>query len=240
MNNNRDGFVQTFLIFTKALFFISITVVMMTIGYLLWSNPLLNENLNKRLAEQKQLEVDQTIEDFTEWTYDNFSDVATDSDKYPIVVLRAGYKVIKPGSQQSLVGWRYDVANTSPSTTYEVDVDYKLVDKDSFKIESSSGDIWINPESHDTIYGTMYISNTDLDRLSTSPDWAIRLSPNWITSEKDTQGTRYERLEAMSGTALSYGIKVQADNQFLTISDKWLAIQNGLGIEFEKNDITWD
>ncbi len=334
MNNNQKGLAETLLIITKALLFVSITVIIVAFAYLSLTNRDINKPLDRRLAEQEQFELAQKIDQFSEWKYDHFSDVAADSGQYPIVVLRSGYKIIKLGADKSLIGWKFDLVNTSPQTAYKAEVDYRLLDVDNFEIVNSSGDTWAYPESHATIYGTMYICNSDLERLSDpvkwgnrtllkgffeslvsderwkqldterkqqafarafqelfvedderlqqveteklhqmeqvfiqaaentlqtglfpffyqpsqqahTKQWNIQITPNWTATEKETQGTRYERLMALSDFALPYWAKKEASNKPLfNHRTKWGAIQEGLNLDsknyIDEKKMIWD
>ncbi|MBY6034365.1 hypothetical protein [Marinobacter daepoensis] len=225
-----------FVNFTKGLFFLALTVTLSSAAYLLLTNPELNRPLYQDNAELEKQEAEKQDAEPKKWSYTSLSDVAVASEKYPIVVLRTGFKVIRVGPQKSLVGWKYEIVNTSPSTKYVPEVEFELQDEDGFYIASGRSDSIAQPESYGVITGTIEIDNIDLGRLSQS-SWVIQLSSNWEVNEAGTAGKRYDRLKALAQSQLPAWAREEAEDEFLGVfSDKWKAIQVGLGLEFPKDD----
>lgn len=213
---------------TRALFFIALTSMVGVFTYLVWVNPnanfLLYEERNRLLQDQ----ADSDSEALREWNYDLLSDVAAEEDAYPIVVLRTGFKVIRSSSERSLIGWKYEIINTSPSTTYFPTVNFTLQDKDGFDIASGSGDGRVSPKAYEAIHGTISIENVDLERLSKST-WSISLTPSWQIEESSTQGFRYSRLAAMEAAVFPFWTRASVENEFLVLfSEKWAAVKSAI------------
>lgn len=232
---NRDPLVL-FVNLTKGLFFLALTLTFSSAVYLMLTNPELNRPLNQEIVKLEKEVAEMQDAEPKKWSYTSFSDVAVTSEKYPIVVLRTGFKVIRVGPQKSLVGWKYEIVNTSPSTKYVPDVEFELQDEDGFDIASGRSDSIVQPESYGVITGTIEIDNIDLERLSQS-SWTIQLSSNWEANEIGTMGKRYDRLKKLAQSHLPAWAKEEAKNEFIGIfSEKWKAIQAGLGLEFPKDD----
>lgn len=236
---NRES-LTLFVNFTKGLFFLALAVTFSTLAYLLLTNPEFNRPLHQEQAELERKEAEQQDAEPKKWSYSSLTDVAVTSEKYPLVVLRTGFKVIRIGSQKSLVGWKYEIVNTSPSTKYTPEVEFVLQDEDGFDIAIGRSDSIVQPETYGVITGTIEIDNIDLDRLSQS-SWTIQLDSNWQVKESGTTGERYERLKALAQSQLPAWAREEAKNEYLGIfSDKWKSIQAGLGLEFPNEDESVD
>ena len=99
----------------KSSMYLSISILMLVVAYLAFSNPALNYILayeakekERKLAEDELSSVNDRNAKLKEWRWFGLGDVATDSEKYPIVVMRSGFKVIKIADERVLVGWRMD------------------------------------------------------------------------------------------------------------------------------------
>ena len=194
-------FLESLLILAKVLLTIILSIFILGIGYMAYMNPNINHliylsELESQEFEErlKNVQLDIENEKLKEWNYDFYSSIDTKEDKYPIVSLRTGFKVLKIQPEGALVGWSYEVINTSPSTTYTVKIDYKLTDTDDFVIGSSIGEGIVVAEGYRKITGIINIENDDLSRLIGS-SWTVLLSPIWMATESKTEGNRYERLE---------------------------------------------
>jgi hypothetical protein len=219
----------------KTIFYLSLAVMISCLTYLIWVNPAVNYPLEQQRQAELREQADIESASLREWKYSEFSDVSQADDKYPIVVLRTGFKVIRSGSDTSLVGWKYEIINTSPTTRYVPTVNFTLQDQDTFEIESGTGTSFVDPQEYETITGTININNNDLERLSAST-WTISLSPNWESSETNTKGTRYERLANVDSSTFPYWTNESAETQFfISFSPKWQAIRTALGLDFEES-----
>lgn len=238
MLNILDGVLIVF----KTLFIIILTAFILLLGYLAYTNPMLNhkiklsetnQNINKEVLDG--LETELKYQEYKQWRYDYFSDVAANEDKYPIVVLRTGYKALKIKDESALIGWIYEIVNTSPNTRYDVTVNFKLTDKDDFEIGSSTEMSFIQAGSYKKITDTIYIDHEDLSRLSGS-SWTISLTPSWDFNESDTSGSRYERLKKIINDVRPswfYSERETIKSLAEFGSDKWLAITKGMNIGIE-------
>lgn len=219
----------------RSIFFLSLALMILFGSYLIWSNPKFNHELSERIKIQEQQMLEAAKPKTTDWKNNLFTDVASDNDNYPIVVLKTGFKVIKAGLEKSVVGWKYEIANTSPKTTYTPSVTFTLQDSDGFDIASGSSETVIEPQSFGTIMGTINVNNSDLGRLSDST-WFIGLSPNWLENEKGTKDDRYTRLTKINKKFFPYWVGEAAKQEYMEFfaNDKWQAIQKTLGVEFPK------
>ncbi len=218
--------------FSKSILFICISVFFLTISYLIYINPEYNFYENKKLQYEKTLQeaatrqkINEETEKQKKWSYDSFSDVGVNDEKYPIVVLRTGYKLIKIGDEKSLVGWKYEVINTSSKNKYITSIDFELEDADGFVIASGSGSSPVQEKSYGVVQGTIKVHNSDLKRLSSS-GWSISLSPSWQSKEKKVKGKRYDRLKKIIKDAAPSWVEESANSEFLAIiSPKWKEIR---------------
>lgn len=142
----------------------------------------------KSISEKINASVtDFKIKDAWNWNYDQ---IDIEENNYPMVVLRDGYKAIKVDGKKVLMGWQYEVLNTSPSKGYNVTVDYRFEDKDGFVICESSGSEIIAKKEYDTVKNTVLVSYSDYNRILRR-SWSVQVSPDW--SEEKLKGTPLER-----------------------------------------------
>ncbi|WP_299202503.1 hypothetical protein [uncultured Amphritea sp.] len=179
---------------TKSILFLSLAVAVGLSSWLIYTNPNLNYVLSEQTKERQEALNREISKQQKNWNYFKYSDVAVSSEKYPLVVLQTSYKIIKLGAEKALVGWKYEVINTSPLTEYTVTVNYKIEDLDGFVIGEGTGESYVTPESYGSIQGTVLIDKNDVERLSNS-SWLVGLSPDWLESEIKTEKKRYERLQ---------------------------------------------
>lgn len=211
---------------TKAFFYISLTALTFLAAYLIYINPNLNTKEMERIKADKELKALEQSQKSREWKYDVFSDVditGDNAEKYPIVVMRSGFKVIKSDASTTLVGWEYDVVNVSPQTRYKVSVDYTLTDADSFKIATGSSSEFVPHGAYRTIRGTINVDNSDVERLYGST-WLIGLDPNWTVSENKTSGKKYERLVKVLPEYPPFWIQDGVKNEYWIIDEKLKAL----------------
>lgn len=187
---------------TKSTMYASVAILLLVISYLAYNHPSLNHHLASSATIEKEAIalnalsiINERNSKLKEWKWFGLNDVAVNNEKYPIVILRSGFKVIKISKGSSLVGWRMNIANTSEKNRYLPKVTYSLTDSDGFDIGSSSENGNILSESFGVVQGTMTISNSDLERLS-KEDWTISIG-SWSTNEVTAKGKRYDRLKAM-------------------------------------------
>ncbi|MBE7560580.1 hypothetical protein HS125_17210 [bacterium] len=236
----------------RALLLLGIVSFLGVAGLLLLTHPSVNFSLKQRLmrqeeearavreelarltAESEKATAAEKEKRLRQWKYDLFSDVDVREDSYPIVVLRSGFKVIRLGTDHSLVGWKYELINTSPKTTYVANVTFTLQDADGFDIDSGVGEAAIPAERYGVVTGTINVDNVDVERLSDS-SWAIGLKPNWKENERQTPGTRDSRLTKLAKSQMPLWVYELAKLEYMGISAKWKAIQVGLGIELPAN-----
>jgi len=201
--------------------------------YFLYHSLYINSTFNLEGKQNRINEVARSNAALAEWNYDEFSDVDTKDEKYPIVVLRTGYKIIRFGHESSLIGWVYEIMNTSPESFYEATVTFKILDQDRFLIEEGEGKTGIRPGSYGTVQDTISVANDDLSRITNS-SWTIQLSPDWMSMEKETKGKRYDRLckiirEKTPSANLPFWAYTTIQGPLSVYSEKWKAIQSCLG-----------
>lgn len=158
-----------------------------------------------------------------------------------MVLMRSGYKVLKVKDGKALVGWQYEVMNTSPKTNYVATISLDLTDRDGFKIAGSSKSGKVLKGSFSQIKDTIEIDSDDIDRLSNT-DWTISLSGDWKASEKNTPKTRYERfVELVLNNEAPWWIYEEygADEppEAAKFYDKWLMVVQALRIKAGKEQI---
>lgn len=221
---------------SKSILYISISVLFLSVTYLVFTNPSMNYALEVEVAQKELLEQQKEVEKANEqnkklkqWNMFLTSDVAVDDERYPLVVMRSGYKVLKIGSETALVGWKMDLANTSKQFGYMPTIEFSLTDEDRFILESSTESGRILKESFGSIQGTMTIPVSDLERLS-GVTWTIRID-NWIQNEKNLKGKRLERLETLlkDGDKRPNWIDEAFDeNPYLIVVPKWGAVEKAI------------
>lgn len=225
--------------------YLSAALLLLVISYLAFNSPAINYQLENKAAEEEaaaqQAELSKINERNTklkEWTWFPFSDVDVDSEKYPIVILKSGFKVLKISDSFSLVGWKMDIVNTSIKSRYLPKVTYSITDSDGFHIGSSKQSGNISAQSFGVVQGTLEISSSDLERLSRD-NWTISIG-SWSTNEQDAKGKRYERLKAIvrdENKRPSWLKNYVDENSFMPyLSEKWWIIKAVVSPEPLKND----
>lgn len=218
-----------FVVFSKGLFLLMAASLLAALTYLAVINPDINSREQARIQAEEQLAAETELEELQEWVHRDWSDVDTDNEKYPIVVLRDGFKVLRIDADSALVGWRYELINTSSKQSYTAEVRYTIQDQDGFDVVEGRGSLLVQPEKYGEISGTLIVTREDVRRLAGS-DWAIWLNPDWQSLEAKTEGTRYERLTRIlkGDISLPAWVRERArdeDAAFLRVfSDKWKAI----------------
>lgn len=233
-------FLEGIFILAKILLTIILAFFVLMTGYLLFTNPRFNEELQKTNEYQKKLDqesetrqVEIRNEKFKQWKYNYFDEVAIKEEKYPIVVLRTGFKVLRFDEDAALVGWAYELVNTSPNQYYTVNVEYSLTDNEDFMIATGNGETIVQPEDYTIVRGTINVNNKDLSRLYNST-WSISLSPVWTIYEDKTKGDRYSRLESIvKKIPISWmSEEVEIKRAMAIFSPKWAAIGRALEKEW--------
>jgi len=236
MGENMNNSVSKHILFlSKSVLFISIAALVILATYLIYTNPEYNHIEKIRILKKEKEIAKERGAAVKKWKYDMFSDVDVRSEKYPIVVLRTGFKVIRVDADTSLVGWKYEIVNTSPKTKYTTRVNFSIEDADGFLIKEGDGKSIVQPNGLGVVTGTITIPNADLDRLSSS-GWTIALSPDWEIKEKNTKGKRYARLgKILKGNSPSW-VDEEVKNKFIVmLSEKWAAISESLAPRIEKD-----
>ena len=105
-------------------------------------------------------------------------------------MLRDGYKAIKMINENVLVGWKYELLNTSPNTDYTVNIYYKFEDKDGFQIKESSASENVPTEEIRTIQNTILIPYEEY-KLISKASWSVALTNRW--NDKKLKGDRFDR-----------------------------------------------
>ena len=231
----------------KSFLLFSISILVITISFLAYKSPDLNYSLADQLkinAEKtRQVELSANKEKdkkLKEWVRSGWSDVGTTSEKYPLVIIRDGFKIIKINDNSALIGWKMDILNTSISSQYYPKVTYTVTDNDGFKLNSSTKSGDIPAESFGTIQGTMTIPLSDLERID-DKDWTI-IVENWKSKEKNAKGKRYERLAKLVANADKRPFwidkMVKEEPSILLFSDKWKTIKDAIATEVATSEPT--
>jgi hypothetical protein len=232
---------EKFLIISKSLLLLSISVLISVFCYLLFFNPELNFVLSEKIARKAEAIKTEETEKLQQWKWFLWSDVNVSNENYPLVVLRSGFKVIKVLNDEALVGWKMDILNTSKMYSYEVEVDYSITDEDRFFIITSTERDWIKPNSFGTIKGTITVNAANLHLLK-DYTWTIS-APDWKTYEKDVKTKRYERLSELivDKKKRPYWIDETIKDKelyLLDASDKWKIINDALSNAKDKKTET--
>lgn len=215
-----------FFVFSKGLLVLTTAAFIALCGYLAFTHPTMNYRESSRIALEADLAADAELADIQEWRHHSWADIDVQDDAYPIVALRDSFKVLRLDSDTALVGWRYELFNTSPKTTYTAQVEYTLQDTDGFSISTDSASKMLRPGRYHEVSGTMSISRVDVRRLG-GTNWQIGLSPDWRSSEANTQGTKYERLAELLNTGerapawIYQEIEARAASRFDFVGGKW-------------------
>lgn len=149
----------------------------------------------KKTIEYFYSKSDETLKEFfvtphKEW-FHNYSDIAASDKYYPIVHLRSGHKIIKGLGEELLVGWQYELINTSKKN-YLVEITYQILDDDDFLVGESKKTKFIYGESIDKISDTFNVSYVNEDRL-TNNSWFVGLTPEY--DPKHVKNKRLDRFD---------------------------------------------
>ena len=218
-----------FLMLAKGLLFLVSAALMAVLAYLVLIHPELNFREQARISEDAERAAQAELQELEEWHHHEWSDIDVESDQYPIVFLRDSFKILQIDPESAVVGWRYELINTSPKQAYTADVQYTIQDQDGFDVAHGSGSVTVQAKTYNEISGTLDVSRENVRRLAGSR-WTIRLNPDWQIQEAKTEGTRYERLTAIlqSNVNMPSWIPRHAQSEdaaFLRVlSDKWKAI----------------
>ena len=228
---------EALFIFAKIVFVVALTVVLVALGRVMYLNPRFNDEIRKAEDAQKELvrqseilHIQERNEKLQRWAYEYLSDVGTTEEKYPLVVLRTGYRVLRFDSSGALVGWQYELINTSPKQPYFPTVTFSLEDSEGFELATGTGETILQPESYGVVRGTIPVGGEDIGRLSGS-SWKIKIEPAWSVFEAKTSGTRYSRLEAIlkkDFPAFWLLEDIATKKQWGVIDQRWAAIGRGL------------
>ncbi len=235
-------FLEGIFILAKIILTVTMVFLVLIAGHLLYTNPRFNEELrktNESLEQSEQerasLQIQSVNEGLKQWKYDYYAEVATKEEKYPIVVLRTGFKVLRFDKDTALVGWAYELVNTSPNSGYFANVGYSLTDFEEFEIATGNGATTVQPEDYGIARGTITVNNKDLPRLYSST-WKISLSPDWTIYEAKTKGDRYSRLEPFLKKLpivwMNEEVEIDRARVFAMFSPKWAAIGRALEKEW--------
>lgn len=164
------------------------------------------KNIEKKASAPKKLEIDDS------WVW-NYSEIGAKEKNYPMVVLRDGYKAIKIVDEKVLVGWKYELLNTSPNTNYSATIHYKFEDKDGFQVNESSATENVPKKEIRTIQKTTWIPYEDYKRISNA-SWSVSLTPNW--NDKKLKGNRFERAGIILKESAPYWLKNRLKYLFMT------------------------
>jgi hypothetical protein len=132
---------------------------------------------------------DNTISINKLWKW-HYTEISAKEDNYPIMVLRDGYKAIKIVGDNVLMGWNYELLNTSPKRSYIVTVNYDLEDGDGFLINESTSEKNVPPQEIRTLKQTTLVPCDNYNRIK-GYSWYVRLTPDWKTEK--LEGNRFER-----------------------------------------------
>jgi hypothetical protein len=94
-----------------------------------------NKNRKPSPISAKPTAIKFNIDESWNWHY---SEINAKESHYPVVVLRDGYKAIKIVADKVLMGWNYELLNTSSTVPYMITVKYNLEDGDGFIVNESS------------------------------------------------------------------------------------------------------
>ncbi|EAW31109.1 hypothetical protein GP2143_03273 [marine gamma proteobacterium HTCC2143] len=169
------------IIIAKLAMYLSATILLLFISFLAYNSSNINYKLASEVAmneiaaqkiESSKINYRNTMLKGWRWFFS--SDVGVSSEKYPIIILRSGFKGIKISDTPSLVVWKIDIFKTSVESRYLQDFTCSITDSDGFDIVSSSASGNISAQSFGAVQGTLKISNYDLERLP-GDDWTISI-----------------------------------------------------------------
>lgn len=188
---SKDSMEKIF-IASKSIFFCSLSGLLITLCYLLIQNPNFNYVQKIWLEEKSNLQEKADYMPFKVWKYDLQSDVDAKDERYPIVVLRTGFKVLSVDEENAWVGWKYEMLNTSPENDYTADINFTLLDEDQFELASGSQSQLVESNYGAIAKGKIKIQRSELKRLNSS-SWTIFLGNTWSEQEKNVKEKRYQR-----------------------------------------------
>lgn len=165
---------------------ISLSALIVALIFLLLTNP----KFNVLLATKADKSTGNTfINPAPKWRYDYWSSISVD-DKYPIVHIRSGYKVIKETKDKLIVGWKYELVNAS-SKARDITIYYNITDSDGFVIGSGSKSKEIEKKSYDTVQGTLCVDKDNTERIYGNT-WSISVSPRTDLNIKNKEKNRFD------------------------------------------------
>jgi len=171
------------------IFRLLLSALVAVVIFLLLINPEYNVLLNSENKKLRQVVKESTFDNpQPDWKYNYWSDISA-SDSYPIVHLRSGYKVIKEKGEDLLVGWKYELVNSS-STDRTVTVYYKITDSDGFYVGTGNSSKTVPKKSYEVIKGTLFVEKDDIDRIKGS-SWSISLK-TVLTTKNKSKGNRFD------------------------------------------------
>lgn len=180
-------------------------------AYYFWTKDKpLNSSSDKNVEKEPLTSQKIEINDAWKW---NYSEIGAKEKNYPMVVLRDGYKAIKMINEKVLVGWKYVLLNTSPSTNYIVNIVYKFEDKDGFQIKESSASENVPKEEIRTLQKTTLVPYEDYKRISNA-SWSVSLTPKW--TDKKLKGDRFDRAGKILKESAPYWLKNRMKYLFMT------------------------
>lgn len=161
--------------------------------------------------------------------YDEHSMIAASDKRYPLFVIRSGHQVIQQSPEHVLVGWSYDVVNTS-ARTYSATVDYALKDVFGHTIGSSTSTERVTGGSIQTLYGEISLSHQDAARLPMVPErsqglythsnWMISLDPDWAIEPQQGTTTSERAIKILSENPPTW-LMFRPANDPIKLSKKW-------------------
>lgn len=146
------------------IFIISLTILVFLCTLILFNNQILSHYY----LTNDNLEI--LNNPLREWKY-RTSDVSIGENAYPFMVLRDKFKGIKKSNDGLLVGYIFEIVNTSAENG-QIKIDYKLVDSDNFVIVADSVTQLLPSLSAGAIQSTIMVAWDDVPRISHST-WGI-------------------------------------------------------------------
>jgi hypothetical protein len=198
---------------------------------------------DRRASSQISKTVEKDIDKSWRW---NYSGISIKDNNYPIVALRNGYKAITLSGDKILMGWKYELLNTSNITSYTVTVNYLLEDSDGFVINESSSSENVRPKEISIVKQTTLVPYEDYKRIKNC-SWYIKLTQPWINEK--LSGTPFERAGSILKDNAPYWLTTYLTHLFmddypfegdkkglsqLFYPDKWVIAQT-LGIKPDKD-----
>ena len=248
MRSQDSSIANSIYLLSKSAAVMTLAVALGLAGYLAYNNPEINYLVNKENIQKEQAEELSKLSELDQkkaWNWKYLSDINVEDNKYPVVLLRYGFKMISYDLEKStaLIGWKYEAVNLSKSR-YQTTINFKLTDSDGFEIESSIKEDTLWGESINHINDTISINIQDLNRLKSS-DWTLSLSPSWKTKEPLSDESKYQKLEkffSREDTFIPYWITSKITDESSPIhrigGSKWKAIKNGYLVQTGEYDFS--